>query len=475
MATYYFRNVGTNWGDAANWSLTDGGGATGAVPTATDDALFTANSGNCTVNASNRVCKTLNFTGYTNTITMTFNITVSGNITLASGMAVSGTGQLIVDTTSTLTSNGFNWSAGFTFSGTSQTFTLADAWTISGVLRLSSTTSCTINSNSITSSGNLTTTTAATTSGTTSISLTGGTWSNTSTGQLQNNLTINGNVTISGNIYYNTGTLTYTSGLALTTGSTLLIQAPTTFNTNIMLWNNISYSSTASTTLLSDLNIGGLYTTFGTFNGTFNINCYGGIRPNGNLAQGTGTTTLNLIAGTWSSSANYIQINTNIAGNITISGTVYFMTSTLTYVSGKPNVLSGSILSITTCTLINIDKINWRTIQINASATITMNKFFSGSALIPTRIQSSTTTNYNIAFQDGFEKITKFTKVSNCTVINRGQLLCITDKSNKGGNVGVRYINQMPNRVPLNSPTTANPLGYATSTYLLSDPNTILI
>jgi len=48
MATYYFRNVGTDWGTAANWSLTNGGGATGAVPTASDDALFTINSGNCT-------------------------------------------------------------------------------------------------------------------------------------------------------------------------------------------------------------------------------------------------------------------------------------------------------------------------------------------------------------------------------------------------------------------------------------------
>ena len=57
MPTYFFRNTGdTNWGTATNWSLTDGGGATGQVPLATDIARFSNNSGNCTVNGSNRVC-----------------------------------------------------------------------------------------------------------------------------------------------------------------------------------------------------------------------------------------------------------------------------------------------------------------------------------------------------------------------------------------------------------------------------------
>lgn len=105
MATYYFRNAGTDWGTAANWSLTSGGGATGAVPDATHDVIFDANSGPCTVNALARTCKTLTFTGYANTITMSNQISVSGNITLQAGLLVSGTGKLLMIITGTLTPN----------------------------------------------------------------------------------------------------------------------------------------------------------------------------------------------------------------------------------------------------------------------------------------------------------------------------------------------------------------------------------
>ena len=60
MATYYFRNTGnTAWNTASNWSLTDGGGPTGVVPTATDDAYFTSNSGSCVVAGTVGVCTNL--------------------------------------------------------------------------------------------------------------------------------------------------------------------------------------------------------------------------------------------------------------------------------------------------------------------------------------------------------------------------------------------------------------------------------
>ena len=144
MATYYFRNAGVNWGDAANWSLTDGGGATGAVPSSTDDAVFTNNSGNCTVNTTNRVCQTLNFnggTGYTNTITFTFNISVSGAITLSSGMTFAGAATLryFSGLNSTLTSNGKEVGVVFEFvCQGSHTITFADNWTFGENLILQS-------------------------------------------------------------------------------------------------------------------------------------------------------------------------------------------------------------------------------------------------------------------------------------------------------------------------------------------------
>ena len=137
MATYYFRNVGANWGDAANWSLTSGGTASGAVPTAADDAIFDANSGACTVNTSNRVCKTIDFTNYTNTITMTFGINVSGNITLGSGMGVGGTGFLAFNNVSaTYTPNGYEWPNEFRFISvtTSKTYTIAADCSFGGVV-----------------------------------------------------------------------------------------------------------------------------------------------------------------------------------------------------------------------------------------------------------------------------------------------------------------------------------------------------
>ena len=131
MATYYFRNSGVNWGDAANWSLSDGGPADGAVPTSADDAIFTNNSGNCTVNASARVCKTLNFSTYTNTLTRSNGITVSGNVTLGASMGLAGSSGLIVNETATITSNGIAWNNTLTLSGSVKTHTITGAFTCS--------------------------------------------------------------------------------------------------------------------------------------------------------------------------------------------------------------------------------------------------------------------------------------------------------------------------------------------------------
>jgi hypothetical protein len=601
MAIYYFRNTGdVNWGTASNWSLTDGGGATGAVPTAADDALFTANSGNCTVNASNRVCKTLNFTGYTNTITMTFGITVSGAVTLAAAMGVAGTAALTVNTTATLTSNGKTWSADFTFSGTSQTYTLADNWTISGLLTFSNGTAVTVNGNTIFSSGGITTSGSGFMGGTTTLHITVGTLvGGAGSGAFGFPIVLNGNITISALSTAGTSSITYTSG-TITPPTTLSLGGNVTLSTSGMFWNNVSLSATL--TLSQDFNINGVLTVGApTINGSFNINCYGGISLGNLMVKGTGNPVINLLGGTWivtNPNAGWIPLDTNINGNITISGTVYYRVGTLRYISGTNTVTGSTLVINSSCTLntsgmswnnvttsgatitltsdlningllnvagntltngsfninvnslfiisasvigvntgnptlnfigngswtgsgrlimntniygntiisgtvsfdsrtltnystnvktintatlnigasstfINCDKINFKTITITTGTTQTFNRFFSGSALIPTRIRSNTTTNYTITFQDGFEKITKFTKISNCTVSRPGQLLCITDKSNKGGNVGIRYINQSPNGIAKNEPTSPNPMAYGLPSFLDSDPNFI--
>jgi hypothetical protein len=139
MATYYFRNTGTGvWGTASNWSLTSGGGATGAVPTATDTAVFDNNSISCTLNTSNRVCQILSATTYTQTLNLsTFNLTVSGNITLGSGMTLTTTtGSLIVNANSTITTNGKTMSVPFSALTGGITLTFADDIILSNGLSL---------------------------------------------------------------------------------------------------------------------------------------------------------------------------------------------------------------------------------------------------------------------------------------------------------------------------------------------------
>ena len=142
MPTYYKRdNTGTtDWSLATSWSTVSSISAinTGTFPVSTtaDPVIFDANSSDCTVNTVNRTCTSITFAAYTNTITMSFNITVSGNITFGASMQVNavGSGILIMNATGTLTSNGYIWSKEFRFNGTSQTFTIASDMTFGGVL-----------------------------------------------------------------------------------------------------------------------------------------------------------------------------------------------------------------------------------------------------------------------------------------------------------------------------------------------------
>lgn len=166
----YFKTGATTWNSAANWSTSSiSGSDTGGVPTNTDDVLFQLGSGNCNVDVA-AVCGTLNFTGYTGTLTMTNGITVGsgsagGSITLSSGMTIASTGGIASNNTSTLTSNGKTWPNSVTLSGASKTFTLADAWTIGGTVTLNGTTLETIVLNGTLTATTLTLSTNTTFSG----------------------------------------------------------------------------------------------------------------------------------------------------------------------------------------------------------------------------------------------------------------------------------------------------------------------
>lgn len=149
MATYYFRNVGVNWGDATNWSLSSGGPEDGAVPTNTDDVKFDGNSGNCTINATGRVCKSIDFTNYTNTITFSVQLRVSGDVTLFPMARYTGGNRLVIDADANLTNNFTKFPVALAPTG-NITLTLIDDWYQSGIFvaNLSSTTT-TINGNKL--------------------------------------------------------------------------------------------------------------------------------------------------------------------------------------------------------------------------------------------------------------------------------------------------------------------------------------
>ena len=174
----------------------------------------------------------------------------------------------------------------------------------------------------------------------------------------------------------------------------------------------------------------------------------------------TGTTNIKITGGTITGiSTTQLRNNLEIAGDVTISDSAEFRynTGTLTYTSGKVTTTGSTLLIALATTLINMDKIAWNIVLAPAGTILTMNKFFSGSPKQKTTIQSSTSgTAYTITFQDTFEKTAKFVKVSDCSLTRKGQLLMLTSNSDKGGNSGIRYINQSPNGIAKNAPSIVN-------------------
>ena len=313
MANRYFVNGGADntWGTTGNWSTTSGGAGGSAVPLATDDVFFDLSSPNCTVNTSARVALTLNFTGYTNTITMTNNITVSGSVTLVAAMTISGAGTLLVNATSTLTSNGKVWPNAFTFgTGTgTYTVTLSGNWVNSGLVTVNGTngtiTLSPTAAETFTCSNGLThAMTTGSFTGTAEVIVTGGTVTGaTSTGSIQTPLTFAGDVTISSSQSFKYGLrkLKRTSGTITATGSTLVIAVSgVTLDTAGITWHNVTIvGSSLTVTLASDLTVTGTLTIgVGSFtiimNGAFTIVASGPVVVSHTTGTCTGTATLKL-------------------------------------------------------------------------------------------------------------------------------------------------------------------------------------
>jgi hypothetical protein len=407
---HYFRSTGANWGTIGDWSSTPSPiyTAVAAVPTAADDVIFEPASNNCIVNASARVCKSINFTGYTNILTMQFGITVSGNVTFIATQSsrISGSGVLTINAASTITSNGGTWPNGLTFTGPI-TVTLADNLTVTGTTT-TQTNTVTFNTNTFNIQGNLTAN--ANTAGTTTFIINGSgttTWSGG--GRIGNNLTINktGNVTITGTVYFgNSKTLTYTAvtGTFTTTGSTLRIpntNAPVGSPINLDLnaagtgWNDFYVDNTVNNptyvNLLSNASFNNYHSSITTGGGgsssVLNTTASATLSVRGNYVQGT----------TFSGNSKVIMVGT---GSITSSGLTSIdfeinspsgiitfvsmafgilipQTRTLKYTAaGGGFITTGSTLSIFNTATLDLVGTSWgslvMTSQVNNDAIITL-------------------------------------------------------------------------------------------------------
>ena len=463
MAVRTIAAGGGNWNATATWME-------GIVPVLGDNVFAAVTSGQLTVNVASE-CTSIDFTNYTNTLTMNAILSVGGPVTLVAAMTIAGASVLKLTATGTLTSNGKTWPNGMTCTATSQaTHTLVDDWTIGGTLTLTlgylgAGTKDTFNGNNLYIGGGLAVQANgnAGVDGTTTFILNGtGTWSAGTASYVINNLTINttGTITI-GNVQKRGGTLTYIAGTVNVSGTLTLRITAATLNTSGMVWSNITFGDTVTYTLTSDLNVRGLILGLSAVTTTINGST---INVSGNITMGgttiTGTTNLKMTGGSFIGASTYqLRLPLEIAGDVTISDSADFRynTGTLTYTSGKVTTTGSTLLIALATTLINMDKIAWNRVTVTAGITLTMNKFFSGSPKQKTTIQSSTSgTAYTITFQDTFEKTAKFVKASDCSLTTKGQLLMLTPNSNKGGNSGIRYINQSPNGIAKNAPSIVN-------------------
>lgn len=343
----------SNWGTAGNW-------LNAAVPTATDGyiATFNATSPNCSVNSSNRACNALNFTGYTNTITMTFAITVSGAITFSSGMGISGTGAFgAVSATSTLTSNGKTIPV-LTIGGTS-TYTLADNFTVIDLNAGTLTSTTTINGNQITILGNFNGGGRSTGSvaGTTNFIMagTGSIIFPTTTGKLcTNNFTIASTAVVtfpSGTLRYDTGTFTVETGATLTVPADLdvLCASNVTWDTKGSLLTFRDFTSSNGThTFLSPFHCRDFINTSAS-----NIAFTGSeihISRNMTFATTTGTVTQSTVfVFTGTGTITTAGMTTGrFTGSFKIDspgGTITFVSSITTIDMGKFNLVSGTVVT----------------------------------------------------------------------------------------------------------------------------------
>ncbi len=450
MAANIFTGLtNSNWGTAGNWSLV-------LVPTASDGniATFNATSPACIVNIA-AVCNAIDFTGYTNSITMTNAITVSGNTTLVAAMGITGTGGLTINATATLTSNGKTWPNALTVNTAAQTFTFADSWIVTGlVFGLSGTK----NGSTLLANGGV----ISWGGGTTVLTIGGG----TCTGSFNGTVNVNGSTNVALNsITITGGTFTYLGGRYSVSGTTTLTGG--NIDTQYMKWGEItSPTGDPTVTFTSPFNsLAYQRTGFSGNNPIFNgsqWNCdgnFGGVGGNTN-ASINGTTVINMIRAN-----SFFQ---HLAGNpgqpianpvrIDSPGLVTFIhpslqgggfTNNFEFVRGSCAFISTTLTIPSGVTLIGWHKMksNLKIIRLVSGTTTTMDGFFQGTQAQQLTVQSSSTTvNATVTFNDGLNKIARYVKLVNITLDSTqpARLRVLNMNGNGGKNIGMLFGDRMP-------------------------------
>lgn len=136
MANRYWNPSSSgNWGDKSSWAETDGGSTGFSVPTSADDVFFTAtNTNNCGINVVAN-CNSLDFSGYSGTVSGSSTLNIYGSITMDSAMSLTYTGMIIFKSTSsgnTITSDGITFNSRIDFDGAGGEWTLQDDLTTTG-------------------------------------------------------------------------------------------------------------------------------------------------------------------------------------------------------------------------------------------------------------------------------------------------------------------------------------------------------
>ena len=414
-------------------------------------------------------------------------INAGANTVVISGTVYYGT-DTFTYTSGTVTVSGstFNVASTCTLAASALTFnnvtlasgttTITTGLTVAGNLSLSGVSQ--VNGGTITVAGNLTNATNmnnALTS-TSSITLNGtGTWSGNTRHCLPVTINTSGTITITDVNLVQGSSLTYTAGTVICTGTVRSESGSytTTFNTN----NNIAFYNlsllNSTVTNSSELTVLKTLTLANTTISGSNINLWGDYAPTANQT-GTSTAQLNFLGtGTWSGNfANRCSINIQSGSALTIDGSVSHIFGTITMNSNIVKGINTPTLNLTgSATIINAHKLNvFKTINITAGSTITLNKMFEGTATTPVKILSTTTSNYTITFQDSFPKLTKFANINNCTVTSPTQLINTYTVGTKTNNSGITSTHPM---TPLNTSKDLVNVRMGYGTMAVADPNMI--